>query len=63
MYQSRFGSSRDRAGRRRTTGAGREVWFGTQSMTTRMPRLVGLGDQPVEVVEGAEQRVDVAVVG
>ena len=44
-------------------GCWSEVWFGTQSTMTRMPRVVGVGQQAVEVVEGAEQRVDVAVVG
>jgi hypothetical protein len=40
-----------------------EVWFGTQSSSTRMPAIVQPRRSAVEVGEGAEHRVDVAVVG
>ena len=40
-----------------------EVWLGTMSTTTRMPRAVQRGDHLVEVGQRAEPRVDVAVVG
>ena len=60
-YQSRFGSSREERAAS-NHGWRSDVWFGTQSSTTRMSRVAAL-DEPVEVLERAEQRIDVAVVG
>ena len=40
----------------------REVWLGTMSTITFEPELVGGCDQAVGVGQGAEQRIDVAVV-
>ena len=62
-YQSRLGRCARRRGPRRTTGAGSEVWFGHPVDDHPQAALVGLGEQAVEVVEGPEERVDVAVVG
>ena len=61
-YQSRFGSSRDERDAR-NQGCRSEVWFGTQSMITRMPRACASRDEPVGVGEAAEQRVHAGVVG
>ena len=60
-YQSRFGDDRDERDSR-NQGWWSDVWFGTQSTSTRMLALVRSGDQAVGVRQGAEQRVDVAVV-
>ena len=62
-YQSRCALARpdDRASTNH--GCRSEVWLGTQSMITLSPRAWASCDEPVEVLEGAEQRVDVAVVG
>ena len=40
-----------------------ETWFGTMSMIVRMPSVARLGDERLGLREGAEGRVDVAVVG
>ena len=44
-------------------GCWSEVWLGTRSTTTRMPELVGVGEEAVEGGQVAEERVDVAEVG
>ena len=62
MYQSRLGLSRE-ARDSMNHGCWSEVWFGTKSRITFSPRACAARDQPVEVRERAEQRVDVAVVG
>ena len=59
-YQSRFGD----AGSRDSTnhGCSSEVWLTTRSMTSLMPRSCSAGDQLVQLLQRAEQRVDVLVV-
>ena len=52
------------AGSRDSTnhGCSSEVWLTTRSITSLMPRSCSAGDQRVEIVQRAEQRVDVLVV-
>ena len=61
MYQSRLGLSVDDR-LSRNHGCWTDVWFGTQSSRTRIPRSWSSAHQVVEVGQGPEQRVDVAVV-
>ena len=60
-YQSRFGLSRD--DRDSTNhGCSSEVWLTTRSITSFIPSAWTLDKQRVEVGQGAEQRIDVAVI-
>ena len=62
MYQSRRGSSRDE---RDSTNQGccEDVWFGTKSSSDADAARVRLVEEPVEIGQGPEERIDVAIVG
>ena len=60
-YQSRLAERRDDRDSM-NHGCWSLLWLGTQSTRTRMSRRVRLGDESIEVGQGPEDRVDVAVV-